>query len=132
MKKDHIFERDQGLLTEKQRNQENLHQELERLKEILETTRKKATDLETAYEREEKAKNELYGELGSLEDGTNQIKELLSNAKVEIEDYKGILSYYKEIDESLKKNKEALKRAQAENHRLKENNETLDSKKPNK
>ena len=90
-------------------------------------TRKKASDLENAYEREEKAKNELYGELGSLEDRSNEIKDLLTNAKVEIEDYKGILSYYREIEESLLKTKEALKHSHAENLRLKEENEVFES-----
>ena len=62
-----------------------------------------------------------------MEDRSNQIKDLLTNAKVEIEDYKGILSYYREIEESLLKTKEALKHAHVENLRLKENNEVFES-----
>lgn len=65
--------------------------------------------------------------MGSLEDRSNQIKDLLTNAKVEIEDYKSILSYYREIEERLLKTKEDLKHAHAENLRLKENNETFES-----
>lgn len=123
------MERHQNLFDEKQRNSEKFNQEIERLKESLEITRKRATDLENAYNREEQAKNELYSELGDLEDRSNQLKELFINAKVEIEDYKEILNYQKGIEESLKKSKETLKIIQEENINLKEKNRFLQGKK---
>ena len=129
---DHLLERHRNLFDEKQRNSEKFNQEIERLKESLEISKKRANDLENAYNREEQAKNELYSELGDLEDRSNQLKELFINAKVEIEDYKEILNYQKGIEESLKKSKETLKIVQEENFNLKEKNRFLQGKKNKK
>ena len=82
-------------MLEKHKNQEGLLKEIDQMKDSLENSMKKASDLEQAYEREEKTKNELFGEIGSLEDRSNHIKDLLRNAKLEIEDYQGMLAYYK-------------------------------------
>jgi len=69
--------------------------EIDQIKDSLENAKRKTSDLEQAYEREEKMKNELFGEIGSLEDHSNHINDLLRNAKLEIEDYQGMIAYYK-------------------------------------
>jgi len=122
---DHLLERSQSLFIEKQRNQEILNQELEKLKESLENSRKKANDFEKAYKREEEAKNELFGELDNLEDRSNQIKELFLKTEMELEDSKEILNYHKDIEESLRRNKETLRKVQEENKELREKNDLL-------
>ena len=90
----HIIERDMTIFQEKDAKSSNLDEEIARLKEILEVKNKKIQDLEDAYEREEKAKNDLFDELGNLEDNSNQIKDLLQSAKEEIQDYQGIRNSY--------------------------------------
>lgn len=90
----HIIERDMTIFQEKDAKSSNLEEEIARLKEILEVKNKKIQDLEDAYEREEKAKNDLFDELGNLEDNSNQIKDLLQSAKEEIQDYQGIRNSY--------------------------------------
>lgn len=61
----------------------------------MEITQRRSIDLEMAYDRAEESKKELFSELGSLENGSNQVKDLLADAKVELEDYQHMVKYYK-------------------------------------